>query len=141
VAAIYDPVEEFYTMITSAFNWADLNVAVIRSYEYKNIDLRSRDYLVIEGATERDEFLGIGGMEFVRYITLGVSIRTAESRSRVREITEKLRDVLRRKENWEVGDRLMLNVRIARQVDRSDIERGIYSQFLEVEWFEIEKRT
>jgi hypothetical protein len=35
----------------------------------------------------------------------------------------------------------MLNVRIARQVDRSDIERGIYSQFLEVEWFEIEKRT
>jgi hypothetical protein len=80
-------------------------------------------------------------MEFVRYITLGVSVRTAESRSRVREITEKLRDVLRGKENWDVGGRLMLNVRIARQVDRSDIERGIYSQFLEVEWFEIEKRA
>jgi hypothetical protein len=141
VAAIYDPVEEFYTMITSAFNWGGFNVTVIRVYEYKNIDLRSGDYLVIEGATERDEFLGIGGMEFVRYITLGVSVRTAESRSRVREITEKLRDVLRGKENWDVGGRLMLNVRIARQVDRSDIERGIYSQFLEVEWFEIEKRT
>jgi hypothetical protein len=141
VAAIYDPVEEFYTMITSAFDWARLNVNVIRAYEYKNIDLRVGDYLIIEGATERDEFLGIGGMEFVRYITLGVSVRTAESRARVREITEKLRDVLRGKENWDVGGRLMLNVRIARQVDRSDIERGIYSQFLEVEWFEIEKRT
>jgi hypothetical protein len=141
VAAIYDPVEEFYTMITSAFNWSDFNVTVIRAYEFKNIDLRSGDYLIVEGATERDEFLGIGGMEFVRYITLGVSVRTAESRARVREITEKLRDLLRGKENWNVGDRLMLNVRIARQVDRSDIERGIYSQFLEVEWFEIEKRT
>jgi len=141
VAATYDPVEEFYAMITSAFNWVDFNVNVIRAYEYKNIDLRVGDYLVIEGATERDEFLGIGGMEFVRYITLGVSVRTAESRARVREITEKLRDVLRRKENWDIGGRLMLNVRISRQVDRSDIERGIYSQFLEVEWFEIEKRT
>jgi Ribonuclease G/E len=61
VAAIYDPVEEFYTMITSAFNWEDFNVTVIRAYEYKNIDLRSGDYLVIEGATEGMNFWGLAG--------------------------------------------------------------------------------
>jgi hypothetical protein len=141
MAEDYDPVEIFYSMITNAFDWSSINVNVIRGYEYKNIDLRVGDYLVIGSATERDEFLGIGGLEFVRYITLNVSTRTGESRSRSREISEKLRTVLRAKENWVVGSRLLLNVRISREQDGSDYERGIYSQIFEVEWFEIEKRT
>ena len=102
--------------------------------------MRTGDFIIIESATERDEFFGLGAMEFVRYVTIRMSVMTAESRHRVRELSEKVRDVLRRKENWVVGDRIMLNLRISREIDRSDIERGIYSQQIEVEWFEIEKR-
>ena len=140
MAAVYDPVEVFYQLLSSSFSWEDIGVKLIKSYDYKNIDLRVGDYIVVDGATERDEFLGIGAMEFVRYVTLRFNVRTSESRMRVREISEKVREILRAKENWSVGDRLLLNLRISRQVDRSDIERGIFSQLFEVEWFEIEKR-
>ena len=102
--------------------------------------MRTGDFVVIETAIERDEFLGIGAMEFIRYVTLRLNVRTAESRYRVREISEKIRTIVRMKENWFVDGHLLLNLRIAREIDRSDTERHIYSQEIEIEWFEIEKR-
>ena len=136
----YDPVEVFYSFLAGSVNWDDLGAKLIRVYEYKNVDLRTGDYVVVGPAIERDEFLGIGAMEFIRYVTIEVSVMTAESRIRMRNLAEAIRRVIRTKENWQVGDRLLLNVRIARQSDRSDVERGLYTTTLEVEWFEIEKR-
>jgi hypothetical protein len=137
----YDPVEVFYQLLSTNVDWDSEGAKLIRSYQYKNIDLRTGDYVVVGPATERDEFLGIGAMEFIRYVTIEISVMTAESRERMRQLGEMVRRVIRTKEDWAVGDRLLLNVRIARQVDRSDIERGLYTLTLEVEWFEIEKRT
>ena len=136
----YDPVEVFYQLLSANVDWDSIGAKLIRAYQYKNIDLRTGDYVVVGPATERDEFLGIGAMEFIRYVTIEVSVMTAESRERMRQLGEVVRRVIRTKENWFVGDRLLLNVRISRQVDRSDIERGLYTLTMEVEWFEIEKR-
>jgi len=139
--AVYDPVEVFYRFLSANVDWDGLGVKLIRAYQYKNVDLRTGDYVVIGPATERDEFLGIGAMEFIRYVTIEISVMTAESRERMRQLGEIIRQVIRTKEDWFVGDRLLLNVRISRQTDRSDIERGLYTLTMEVEWFEIEKRV
>jgi hypothetical protein len=137
----YDPVEVFYQLLSANVDWDSVGAKLIRAYQYKNIDLRTGDYVVVGPAIERDEFLGIGAMEFIRYVTIEVSVMTAESRSRMRQLGEIVRQVIRTKENWFVGDRLLLNVRISRQADRSDAERGLYTLTQEVEWFEIEKRV
>jgi hypothetical protein len=137
----YDPVEVFYQFLSANVDWDSVGAKLIRAYQYKNIDLRTGDYVVVGPATERDEFIGIGAMEFIRYVTIEVSVMTAESRERMRQLGEVVRRVIRTKENWSVGDRLLLNVRISRQADRSDIERGLYTLTMEVEWFEIEKRV
>jgi hypothetical protein len=137
----YDPVEVFYQLLSANVDWDSVGAKLIRAYQYKNIDLRTADYVVIGPATERDEFLGIGAMEFIRYVTIEVSVMTAESRERMRQLGEIVRRVIRTKEDWTVGDRLLLNVRISRQADRSDLERGLYTLTMEVEWFEIEKRV
>jgi len=141
LADVYDPIEIFYKLISSAYDWESVDVKVVKAYEYKNIDLRTADYIIVESATERDEFLGIGAMEFIRFVNLTFSVKTMASRFRVREISEKVREILRKKENWFIDDHLLLNLRIVRENDRSDIERGIFSQNFEVEWFEIEKRA
>jgi hypothetical protein len=137
----YDPVEVFYRLLSANVDWDSVGTKLIRAYQHKNIDLRTADYVVIGPATERDEFLGIGAVEFIRYVTIEVSVMTAESRERMRQLGEIVRRVIRTKEDWTVGDRLLLNVRISRQADRSDIERGLYTLTMEVEWFEIEKRV
>jgi hypothetical protein len=137
----YDPVEVFYQLLSANVDWDSVGAKLIRAYQYKNIDLRTGDYVVIGPAAERDEFLGIGAMEFIRYVTIEVSVMTAESRERMRQLGEIVRRVIRTKEDWTVGDRLLINVRISRQTDRSDLERGLYTLTMEVEWFEIEKRV
>jgi len=137
---VYDPIEIFHKLLVSNHDWEADGVKVVKAYDYKNIDLRTGDFVVIETAIERDEFLGIGAMEFIRYVTLRLDVKTAESRYRVREISEKIRNIVRMKENWFVDGHLLLNLRIAREIDRSDTERHIYSQEIEIEWFEIEKR-
>ncbi|MEM1800933.1 MAG: hypothetical protein QXF58_04250 [Desulfurococcaceae archaeon] len=137
----YDPTDDMLTLLKGAFEGEEGRTVFIgREWELKNLDLNQMDYILIRDAYEEDEYLGIGGMEFVRNITVELIIKTNLGRERVRELGEKLRRYLRGKENWMVGERLLLNLQV-RSGDLSRDERGIWSLVIVVEWFQIEVRV
>ncbi|MCS7136738.1 MAG: hypothetical protein NZ941_00030, partial [Candidatus Caldarchaeum sp.] len=138
----YDPVDAVVKILSD--NWPEevSRPTIGKLYEFKQIDLRAGDYVLVGRVNERQEFLGIGGLEYSRYVSVEIIVQTMESRERALELINRVRGIIRLKENWvyeQGGDSwLLLNMILRRVNDRSEIERGIYSFVGEVEWFTIE---
>lgn len=136
----YDPQEIVYKLISRVCNWENEGVKVVMEYDLKNVDLRVGDYIIVGSCVENEEPISLSAVDYVRYVAIEISIRTTQGRGRVREIARKIREHIREKDNWEVDGIILLNFRISSQRDRSDYERGIYTQDIEFEWFTIEKK-
>lgn len=135
----YDPAEDLLSLLKAALV-DEVGIVVEKEWELKNIDLNQADYVLIRGVDEEDEHFGIGGLEFTRYVTADILVKSSQGRERVRKLGEMIRTYLRRKENWMVGDRLLLNM-VVRNGDLTTTERGIWSLTLTVQWFQIEVRA
>jgi len=133
----YDPIEVLYKILVSARDWEADSIELVRVYDLRTFT-RTGDYIVIGPSNERQEFLGIGGFEYTRYVTVGVAVYTAESRERAKEMIRMVRDILRNKSNWSYDGAVLLNVILARVSDNTDYERNLWSYRGEVEWFTIE---
>ena len=132
----YDPADDLMTLLENALA-DEQDVKIYKEWEIRDLDLLSGDYVLIRSISEEDEYLGIGGMEFMRHVVASVMIRTAESRERVRELEEKIRTYFRTKANWVVNGRTLLNLFVTTG-DLTRTERGIWTQEIEVFWFTIE---
>lgn len=132
----YDPADDLMTLLENALA-DEQDVKIYKEWEIRDLDLLSGDYVLIRSISEEDEYLGIGGMEFMRHVVASVMIRTAESRERVRELEEKIRAYFRTKANWVVNGRTLLNLYVTTG-DLTRTERGIWTQEIEVFWFTIE---
>ncbi|MEM0478331.1 MAG: hypothetical protein QXN77_08030 [Candidatus Caldarchaeum sp.] len=136
----YDPSSDLLTLLQAALA-GEQKVFVEREWVIRNIDVTEQDYVLIRDIEEEYEFLGIGGMEFTRTLTARVLIKSAAGRERVRKLAETIRNYLRAKENWSVSGRILFNLVVRRTGDFSVSERGIWSQEMEIIWFQIEVRT
>jgi len=72
----YDPIEVLYKILVSARDWEADSIELVRVYDLRTFT-RTGDYIVIGPSNERQEFLGIGGFEYTRYVTVGVAVYTA----------------------------------------------------------------
>lgn len=132
----YDPIELAYSALVECFE-NDMNVNVVRVYEIKQVDLRSGDYVIVFGAAEDDDFLGIGGHEYLRTITVEVVLRTGEGRQRIREMEERVRTFFRNKDNWrKLGDNVIGVLVGLRDVRAS--ETNIWTADLDIRWQKVD---
>lgn len=137
----YDPIEAFIGIMKQNHDWEAEGVEIMPAWGVKAYDLRQTDVMVVGPVDEEDDFLGIGGLEFTRYVRLTVRVDTAKSRERAVQLVRLVRNILRRKENWLYDGRVLLNMRISGVFDLSDRQKGIYSFEIHVEWFTIEVRV
>lgn len=136
----YDPSLDLLSLLRDALV-GEQKVFIEREWVIRNIDVTEQDYVLIRDIEEEYEFLGIGGMEFTRFLTARVLVKSAAGRERVRQLEETIRNYLRAKENWLVSGRVLYNLVVRRTGDLSMTERGIWSQEMEITWFQIEVRT
>ena len=134
----FDPIDVVYSVLSNNFDWSSLDVEIKKEYDVKGLDLRIKSYIVIGSVRENDAFLGLGAKEYMRNIAVGVMVLTSESRSKARQIVNKIRDIFRNKDNWTVDGVRHLNFNVEVLVDRSDYERNIFTHEIEVGWLVVE---
>lgn len=110
---------------------------IIYTRDLRMMDVQRYDYILFEAVVEGDEFAGIGGWEYRRYVTWRLIIRTMRSWERALEILTEIRRILRDASVWS-GKYVI--VRVADVDDLSDREKKVYGFMVRIEGFKIEVR-
>jgi len=120
----YDPVDDVITMLDENWSSSITKPNIIKAYDIRAVDLRRGDYVIVGQVSESDEYFGIP-MEFRRVAMVSIMVKTKTSRSRMRELAEEVRRILRDKDVWRENGYYL--VRLTRAVDMTDRERKVYT--------------